>query len=248
VSFKEFARLQALQFNLENEKIEVLKDASEKQSNLILLTGDSLSRLIKPVISLSVYDVINADSYNLAQLIDTGLNKRYDLKMSDAAIVSETTNLSLQKAMRIPDLTIGARYDKAGSYIHNYNAISLGFDLPFWNRNQGNIKISENKIEEDKAIKNQKELEVKSEITRAFARFIETDKLYKTSSDKFDNKYEKLFEGLADAYKAHTISLLEFVDYYETYKDSKNEFFKLLNNRLDAIEELNLATGSIIFK
>ena len=42
--------------------------------------------------------------------------------------------------------------------------LSLGFDLPIWNRNQGNIKISENKIEENKVIKAQKELEVKNEI------------------------------------------------------------------------------------
>ncbi len=37
VPFKELARLQALQFNLENEKIDVLKNVTEKQSNLILL-------------------------------------------------------------------------------------------------------------------------------------------------------------------------------------------------------------------
>src|ERR1039457_1799696 len=40
VSFNEFARLQALQFNLENEKIELLKNVNEKQSTLVLLTGD----------------------------------------------------------------------------------------------------------------------------------------------------------------------------------------------------------------
>jgi cobalt-zinc-cadmium efflux system outer membrane protein len=150
--------------------------------------------------------------------------------------------------MRVPDMTRGGSYDKAGSYVHNYNAVSLGFDLPLWNRNQGNIRISENKIEEIKALNNRKELEVKNEITKAYVQFIETDKLYKSSIRKFDSKYDNLFDGLTSAYKDHTISLLEFIDYYETYKDSKNQYFQLLNNRLDAIESLNLATGSTIIK
>jgi outer membrane protein, heavy metal efflux system len=248
VSFKELARLQALQFSLENEKIEVLKNASEKQANLVLLTGDSLSRPIKPIVSFSAFDIINPDSYNLGQLIDSGLNYRYDLKITEAQIESEKVNLSLQKAMRIPDLTIGARYDKAGSYVHNYNSISLGFDLPFWNHNQGNIKISENKIEENKVVKNQKEVEVKSDVTRAYSQLIETDKLYKSSFRKFDSRYDKLFDGLTEAYKNHTISLLEFIDYYETYKDSKNEYYHLLYNRFEALENLNLAVGTTIIK
>jgi cobalt-zinc-cadmium efflux system outer membrane protein len=248
LSFKELARLQALQFNLDNEKIDVLKNVNEKQSNLILLTGDSLSRPIKPVFSVSAFDVINPASFNLVQLVDSALINRYDMKITQAQTESEKMNLSLQKAMRVPDMTIGARYDKAGSYVHNYNAVSLGFDLPLWNRNQGNIRISENKIEEIKALNNRKELEVKNEITKAYVQFIETDKLYKSSIRKFDSKYDNLFDGLTSAYKDHTISLLEFIDYYETYKDSKNQYFQLLNNRLDAIESLNLATGSTIIK
>ncbi len=248
VPFKELARLHALQFNLENEKIDVLKDVNEKQSSLVLLTNDSLSRPIKPMVDVSAFDKISPDSFSLVYLLDSGLANRYDLKIAEKQIQLEQTNLALQKAMRFPDITIGARYDEAGSYVHNYNSISLGFDLPFWNHNQGNIKIAENKIEEYKALKNKSELDVKNDITKAFSQLSETDKLYKSSLQKFDNNYDKLLEGITIAYKNHTISLLEFIDYYETYKNSKNEYYHLQINRLDAIEDLNMATGITIIK
>ena len=248
IPFKELARLQALQFNLENEKIDVLKNLTEKQSNIILLTGDTLSRPIKPIFNISAFDSINAGSYSLGQLYDYGLSNRYDLKISEAQILSEQMNLSLQKAMRIPDMTLGERYDKAGSYVRNYNSLSIGFDLPLWNRNQGNIKIAENKIEETKTLKNQKELEVKNDIKKAFVQLLETDRLYKLSLQKFDSSYDNLFDGITSAYRNHTINLLEFIDYYETYKNSKNEYYHLQNNRLDAMEDLNMATGTIIIK
>jgi len=248
VSFNELARLQSLQFNLENEKIELLKSVTENQSNLVLLMGDSASRQIKPLLDISKFDRIDPSSLTYIQLLDSGLVNRYDIKISTAQIQSEQTNLSLQKAMRIPDMTLGANYDKQGNYIQNYNSLSLSFDLPVLNQNQGNIKIAENKIEESKVRKNECELEVKNEIKKAFEQLVETDRLYKSSLQKFDRNYDKLIDGITVAYQNHTISLLEFIDYYETYKNSKNGFYNLQNNRLDAIEDLNMASGTIIIK
>jgi outer membrane protein, heavy metal efflux system len=248
VPFRELARLQALQFSLENEKIDVLKEVTEKQGALVLLTGDSFGRQIKPVVDISTFDNIDPSLLSLKQMLDLGMSNRYDLKITEAQIQSEQMNLALQKSMRVPDMTIGARYDKAGSYVHNYNSLSLGFDLPLWNHNQGNIKIAENRIEEDKTIKNQKELEVKNDITKAFVQLIETDKLYKSSLQKFDTNYDKLFDGITAAYLNRTISLLEFIDYCETYKNSKSEYYKLQNNRIDAMEDLNMAIGTVFIK
>jgi cobalt-zinc-cadmium efflux system outer membrane protein len=248
VSFNEFARLQALQFGLENEKIELLKNINEKQSNLVLLTGDTLSRPIKPVVDISSYDRINPDSLSIEKLIETGLENRYDLKITSAQVKYEKANLALEKAMRTPDLTLGGGWDRQGSYVDNYNFLSVGIDLPLWNHNQGNIKIAENKIEESKVLKNENELEVKNDIRKAFEQLIETDHLFKASLPKFDNKYYDLLDGIILAYQNHTISLLEFIDYIETYKNSKTGFYQLQNNRIDAVEDLNMATGIDLMK
>jgi cobalt-zinc-cadmium efflux system outer membrane protein len=248
VSFNDLARLQALQFGLENEKIELLKDANEKQSNLVLLTGDTLSRPIKPVGEISLYDKINPDSLKLDQLIASGLKNRYDLKIAEDQVQYEQANLALEKAMRTPDLTIGGSWDRQGSYVYNYNALTLGFDLPIWNHNQGNIKIAENKIEESKILRNENELEVKNDIKKAFEQLIETDHLYRASMQKFDSKYYDMLDGIILAYQNRTISLLEFIDYIETYKNSKTEFYRLQNNRIDAVEDLNMAVGIDLMK
>ena len=248
VSFNELARLQSLQFSLENEKIDMLKEVTENQASLVLLTGDTSERLIKPIVDISKFDNLDPLSLNFVQLMDSALTHRYDIRISEAQIQSEQTNLSLQKRTAIPDLTLGANYDKAGNYVQNYNSLSLGFDLPVWNQNQGNIKIAKDKVEESKIRKNQTELEIKNEVTKAFVQLLETDKLYKASIQKFNSNYEKLLDGITLAYQNHTISLLEFIDYYETYKNSKKEFYNLQNNRLGAIEDLNLATGTIIIK
>ncbi|MCX6292296.1 MAG: TolC family protein [Bacteroidetes bacterium] len=247
-SFRELARLQALQFNLENERMDVLKDFSEKESSLSLMTGDTLQRVILPVVSGTSFDSLPGIQPGYSQLLDSALANRPDFKIAEVEIEKEQAGLALQKSLRVPDLHVGAGYDRAGSYINDYNFISLGIDLPFFNRNQGNIKAAGYQLEESKLDKTKTEAEVKNDVTKTLLRFRETDRLYKLSRQQFSSDYDKLKEGITKGYEQHVISLLEFIDYFETYKNSKTEFNRLQYNRLEAIENINLATGTIIFK
>lgn len=248
IAFKDLARLEALQFSLQNERLDLLKQVSEKQTSLALLVGDTLARPIKPIVDTGFVNHIDVSKLNYEQLLDSALLNRYDLKTASSQLQFSQSNLALQRSLRVPDLTVGGAYDKAGSYVRNYNAVTLAIDLPFWNRNQGNIKIAQSQIDENKQLESQAELQVKTDITKAYREMLEVDKLYKTVSLQFTPDYEKLLDGIIKGYQNHTISLLEFIDYYETYKNSKLEFNHLQNNRLDALENLNLATGTIILK
>ena len=248
IAFKDLARLQALQFSLQNERLDLLKQVAEKQTNLGLLMGDSLSLPIKPVPDSDFVNRIDVSSLNYLELVDSALVNRYDLKAANAQVQLNQTNFSLQRSLRVPDLTVGANYDRAGSYVRNFNALSLAIDLPFWNRNQGNIKMAQSQIEESRQLQSQAELQVRADISKAYKQLLETDKLYRTVSLQFTPDYEKLLDGIIKGYQNHTISLLEFIDYYETYKNSKLEYNRLQNNRLDALENLNLATGTNILK
>ena len=247
VAFKDLARLQALQFSLQNERLDLLKQATEKQLNLSLLTGDTLLRPVTPVMNAG-FNEMDVNKLNYPELVDSALINRYDLRAAYSQVQLGQSNLALQKALRTPDLLLGANYDKAGNYVRNYNALTVAIDLPFWNRNQGNIKAAQFQIEAYKELQSQAELQVKNEISNAYRQLLETDKLYKTASLQFTSDYEKLLDGITKGYQNHTISLLEFIDYYETYKNSKLELNHLQNNRLDALENLNLATGTTIFK
>ena len=247
IAFKELARLQALEFSLQNERLDLVKQSTEKQLNLGLLTGDTLLRPVSPVITTG-FDEIDVSKLNYAELVDSALVNRYDLRTAHSQVELSQSNLALQKALKTPDLLLGANYDKAGNYVRNYNALSIAIDLPFWNRNQGNIKAAQYQIEVNQQLQSQAELQVRNEISNAYRQLLETDKLYKTASLQFTSDYEKLLDGITKGYQNHAISLLEFIDYYETYKNSKLQLNHLQNNRLDALENLNLATGTTIFK
>jgi cobalt-zinc-cadmium efflux system outer membrane protein len=243
VPFKEVVRLQALQFSLQSERIDLLKDAAENQSNLVLLTSDTLGRPIKPIMEGDDIGLIKTDNLTFIQLLDSSYANRHDLIMANQQLLLNNANLSLQKALAVPDLYLGANYDRSGSYIENYNSLTLSIDLPLFNRNQGNIKAAKFKLEESDLQKGQAELVVKTDVEQAYAQLLETSNLYKGTVQKLNTDYDKLFTGIVQGYKERAIGLLEFLDYYEDYKDSKLAYYKLQNDLLQAAENLNYVTG-----
>jgi cobalt-zinc-cadmium efflux system outer membrane protein len=247
IAFRELARLQALQFGLENERFGLMQEAMERQKNISLLTGDTLGRPIKPILNIATANAIAVDNISYTQLIDSGMHNRYDLQMAGAQVNLNEANVAYQKALAVPDLTLGVNWDKAGSYVANYNSASVRIDLPLWNRNQGNIKIAEYQAQGAKQLLEQTQLIVKSDIGNALTQLLEADRLYKSAAAQFGPDYDKLLSGVLKGYQSRTISLLEFIDYYETYKDSRIEYNHLQNNRLDLLEDLNYATGKTLF-
>ena len=248
VAFKELARLQALQFSLQNERLDLIKQINENQASLSLLISDTLAKPIRPVVDEKYLKSIDVTKVNYNELIDSALINRFDLKAAQSQVQLSEANLRLQKALRVPDLTLGASYDKAGSYVQNYNALTAAIDLPFWNRNQGNIKAAQFQINANHQMQSQAELQVRGDINKAYQRLLESDRLFKGASLEFTGDYENLLDGILRAYQNHTISLLEFIDYYEAYKDSKLQFNRLQSERMDALENLNLSTGTNILK
>lgn len=246
VAFKELARLQSLKFSLENDRLQLLKETSQLETKMALFIGDSLARPVIPIVNLKSSENLNPSNLVLSQLLDSALINRQDLKQAEASIAYNETNLHLQKALRVPDLTLGANWDKNGSYINNYNSLSVAFTLPFFDRNQGNIKAAKYLADAGKEEMQSMQTQIKSEVIHAYQHFTDVHRLYSTSTKQFSSDYDKLLDGITKGYQNHTINLLEFIDYYDTWKDSKIAFNQLQLELFNAAEELNLACGTIL--
>ncbi|HEX7572504.1 MAG TPA: hypothetical protein VF514_05380, partial [Bacteroidota bacterium] len=61
-------------------------------------------------------------------------------------------------------------------------------------------------------------------------------------------KYHELVEGMFTNYQKRNISVLEFTDFLEAYRTSMVLVNQLENDRADAIEALNFATGTDLLK
>jgi cobalt-zinc-cadmium efflux system outer membrane protein len=246
-SKKDVLRLKAGLFSLESEETgfhtQLIADLSDFN---VLMHTSGIYYLPKP--DTAALSRMSTDSLKLQPLIDTAFVCRYDLKMAQSDLSLTQVNLAYQKAMAVPDLTVIAGWDRNGSFVHNYNFVGLQMDLPFFNRNQGNIKSARFNVESSKLKFQSAEEEVRSDVTQAYATLEETNRLYLKFDNKFVNDLETLNQEMIKNYEKRNISLLEFLDFYDAYKENMIQLNTLQNNRINAFENLNFSVGKEIVK
>ena len=222
VLLAEVIRVKELLFSLQNERLGLLTRIATAEGDLhVITTGTAVTE---------------------------ALLHRPDLQKAEAAVGAEEANLAYQKALAIPDLTVGALWSRAGSYIPNYFGVTLAIDLPVFNRNQGNIGISERTLEANRALHEGAREDIARDVTISLHRMREIDSLYRGSDRTSPETYHELVEGMFSNYEKRNISVLEFTDFLEAYRTSRVLMNQLENDRADAMEALNFAVGTDLLK
>ncbi len=230
------AEYDALQTNIENVQSE-LKLIIRAPANIFIFADADTSMLYKNVVS----------KWNYQELLDTAIAYRPDLKGLSATIMYNQNNLTLQKALAKPDITIGANYDRLGSYVKDYNSIGIGIPLPLFNRNQGNIKNAQIAVEQSKVDYESGLDEVKSNVSTSYVTALRAEKLLQSFDPNFDANNRKMIEQVVLNYQKKNITMLGFLDFYDSYKQNVLQLNQLRYNKMNALEQLNFSTGKIIF-
>lgn len=247
IPLSEYLRLSAFLNSLRTERRETLSAINESNNNLHVLLGDTSLRIFKPVV-LKKEPLFDAKALELKTLLDSATNSRSDVKIQEYLAKQEKANLEYQKALGIPDLTIAGTYDRNGSYIQNYYGVGLGFQVPIFNRNQGNIRASQARIKETELNQQYYKLSVQQDVIAAYKMLIETNKLYLAADKTLQQKYSDLLKGLTENYTKRNISIVEYIDYYESFKNNMIQLHKLENDLYNATENLNYEVGKTIIK
>jgi cobalt-zinc-cadmium efflux system outer membrane protein len=246
ISFKEVMRIKASIFGLQSERLDFKNKINDEQNNLKVLLGIKSNVFVLPVIDTSKDDAVNLGSFNLGQLIDTAYQNRSDLKVVESSVRLSQADLRYQRSLAFPDLHLGYVYDKQGNFMRDYNALSLTMDLPIFNRNQGNIQLSKARVKQSETLKQQFTIQLENDVQTVYKKALSADSLYKIFDKDFTGDFAQIMQSMLENYRKRNISLIEFLDYYETYKSSTLQFNQLSNNRLNAYEELNYTVGKSI--
>ncbi len=246
ILLSELLRLKSLLTSLASERLELANRAAEKENELRLLLGDTIGNVYEPVIDTAAEGDLDPARLALPALIDSALASRPDVRMAEKNLLSAETNLRLQQALAVPDVTVGGSWSRASGYVPNSFGISVSVDLPVFNRNQGAIAQAEAALNEHRHLLEQARQTVREEVTTAFDQLKETDRLYRSTDPEFMSQYQQLVRGTIANYERRNINIIEFTDFFEAYRTSMLQVNQLLNNRLDAAEQLNYSVDRTV--
>ena len=243
----DLVRVQAQLYALQSEYQVLVDSINDQQSQIRLLLRASPAIYIKPIEDTALLNAANPLAYSLSQLLDSANKNRTDVLLAEDNLTLSQQNYVLQKALSVPDLSASAGYDKQGSYINNYNYIGLGIDIPIFNRNQGNIKnayvmLDYNKTQVEIARRN-----VEEQVTRGLQKAVDADKLYRGINPGFASHFDALAKAMADNYMKRNIKLLDFLTFYDSYKQNIVQLNTIMYNRESALESLNFLTGTTFY-
>jgi cobalt-zinc-cadmium efflux system outer membrane protein len=245
-TLKDAVRIKSLLYTLYAEQSALVNQLNDSEASMQLLLQNNKAWYVTET-EKDLARTTSVKQLNIQSLFDTAFVNRYDLKAAENNLLFSKQNYALQKALAKTDLTIGADFDKRGSFVENASFLTVAFDLPFFKRNQGNIKASKISIEQSKATVDLTRQTVENDVQRAYVKVLNTDKMLQSVDPDFQMQFEKLLQGIDDNFQKKNISLIEFTDFNESYKNNMIQFNQLQNDKMQAIEALHFAIGKTIF-
>lgn len=220
ISKSEYVRLKAQEIEFKKKLISLQQEIAEQQVELKAL-------LILPATSyLVITDHLSIPEKELSELelsnwLNIAKENRPDIQITKNKEKYAQKNLELQRALRTPDIALSVGYDRGGNIMKDFVGLGISFDLPVFDRNKGNIQEAKLEVTKSNFETRKNILKSENEIVSVFQNYTRTQKI----SEELDGSYESTLDGLLASheknFRLRNISMLEYMDFLETYIGNK---------------------------
>jgi cobalt-zinc-cadmium efflux system outer membrane protein len=247
IAEKEVIRIKAQLYTLLGEYNDLKNQINDQQSELRLVLQIKGTFII-PVLDSVKMGSLDPATYTLTILLDSAYKNRSDLLIARTNVEASKLNYDYQKAIAVPDLTLSLAYDQQGSYINNLTSLGAAIDLPFFNRNKGNILSAKITTQANTALQMNAEATVQENVSHALEKAFANDKMFRSIDAKFLKDFDHMLQEVLSNYEKRNLTILDFLDFYESYKTNILSSNNIQLNRLSAFEDINYYTGTEFFQ
>lgn len=174
------------------------------------------------------------------------LASRPDLQAAESSLKLTRDQAALERGNRARDITGGADYTKTGPS----NTIGLGvsFDLPFFDRNQGNIAHADVVVRQAIEAEAGARFGVVTDVVSAFAGYQTSEKVVKLYESGYLDQSKQSLDISTYAFQRGAVSLLSLLDAERTYRATQLAYRQALAAFLSSVEEINFVVGKQVMR
>ena len=245
ISEVEVFRLKALEISLKGEINALKEEMSTNQKAIKNLM------FIEPQTYVIIIDELTAESLaqfknkTLSELIDLSDNNSL-LRASKSRIDISAATLAIEQANKTPNINLIANYDRNGSTMRNFVGLGISMELPVFNKNKGNIQAARYEVEKSVLLQKSTKAQVNNTIVKHWNDLNQAISLYESIDKNFVGKLDDMTRAISKNFMEHNINLLQFLDYYESFRQSKEQYYNSIKNILLKKEDLNYLIGGEI--
>jgi len=244
IPLKEVVRLKSTFIRLNNDKTDLLQSIQQSQKELQVILHRS--QFILPIIDSGQVKKFEAllpiDSLQLL-----AYKNRDDLKASDVNRSIADLNYKYQKSLAVPDLNLGTSYDQMGGAFNHQFLLTVGIPLPLWNRNQGNIKYAQTQQKIAAVNMQLQQTVVESEVKEAWANMYRSIQEYQKIQQVYNIDFGDVYNGMQTNFLKRNISIVEFVDFFESYNETIAEVYRIRKQLMLSAENINYTVAYPVY-
>ncbi len=242
----ELLRLKSLQLELRHEYREIQEEIFTLQRELtVLMNLPATSYLMLD------YDGFMPDNEKIRQvalqnLLDVAIDKRPDMHIAKLERSHSQNLYSFERAQKVPDLELRVGYDRGGNFLYNFVGFGLGIDIPVINRNQGNIKSARIQIDKANLLNEATSRRIESEVVAAYRNLLNSTQFFDSIEPGYDEQLDLLLGSYIRNFRNRNVSMLEFLDFFESYLSNKQNVLNARRELNKNFEELKYSIGTEI--
>jgi cobalt-zinc-cadmium efflux system outer membrane protein len=193
------------------------------------------------------YDVIGDLAYqplkaNLEDLQARALRERPDFRAAELGITAAKSQILLAKANAKVD--VNGTYDFTHVSGENTASIFASFELPIFNRNQGEIARTNYALAEAQEQQQSASDTVLSDVANAYEAVRSNDEIVQLYASGYLKQAQDSRDISEYAYKRGAASLLDFLDAERSYRSTQLAYRQSLASYMTALEQLKEALGT----
>lgn len=241
VSQVDYLRVKTEWSLLKMKELEVRTEMSELLTQLKVLSG--ISDLSVEQIALDEQKEWNHSQQLPINLVELAWVENAGLQLQSAEVRKAEKVLVLEKANKRPDVNVQVNYDRGGGIMRNFVGFGMSMDLPFWNRNKGNIQAARIGIEQEEALTQMMQVELEHEVNRLISNLTHYEELLETWFEDEQEVYAQMLENHRKHLQAQRITLMEFIDFTSSYLENQQALSEMIEGYFKIYEELRYVSG-----
>lgn len=242
ISQSEYIRLKAAQLQFKKELVDTNKDLEEAMKslkNFINIGANTQIYITDPLIAPTK----KISEMQIEDWVVYALENRPDVLLNKNLVEQAKMQIAIEKAERTPNITLGVDYDRGGGIMKDFVGFGIGFDLPIFNRNKGNIKEAQIGLQIAELDAQGKSNQIVNDIVEALKNYEQTRELYDQIDTDYEAQLDKLLEAYVKNFQQRNVSLIEYLDFVEAYIDNKNIILETVKNLNEQFEQLQFTIG-----
>lgn len=240
----EYIRLKALELEILQSVKELNKESNEVQKELKLLMHLPSTTQLQITSEGYPREVNLIEALELENLMETAMESRPDYKLASLEEKHFQNLYKYERSQAVPDLNLKVGYDRGGGVYYDFVGFGLSIDLPFFDRNQGNIKSAKIGIDHSQLLLEQKKSDLENGIVLAYQNLNNAIEFINEIEPDYEETLDRLLESYTKNFTARNLSLLEYLDFFEAYLENKEIILEAGKEINERAEELNYTIGT----